>query len=70
MTSMSYETLAELAVINAAKMDSVYRSMFFDKTRDKFIKELEYLKDETMYKILWALFKADKITAQAHDLTW
>jgi len=63
MTSFSYETLAELAVLHASKQDKIYRDLFFEKVRDKFIKDLQYLKDETAYKILWAMFKAEQVTA-------
>lgn len=63
MTSFTFETLAELAVIHAAKQDKTYRNLFFEKVRDRFVKELQYLKDETAYKILWAMFKADQLTA-------
>jgi hypothetical protein len=44
--------------------------LFFEKVRDRFIKELQYLKDETAYKILWAMFKAEQITAHSNDFTW
>lgn len=62
ITNLTYETLAELAVIHAVKQDKIYRDLFFSKTRDRFIKELEYLKDETAYKIVWSLFKSEQIT--------
>ena len=56
---MSFEVLAELAVIFAAKQDSTYIKIYFDKVRDKFLMNFEFLKDETIYKFLWALFKAE-----------
>jgi hypothetical protein len=39
-------------------------------TRDKFLKELKYLKDETTYKILWALLKSGQITVKNDDFAW
>jgi len=55
---MTYETTSELAVIYASRMDDTYKNLFFEKTAEKFLKELRYLKDETMYKIVWAMVKA------------
>ena len=60
--TFSYEILSELAVVYALKMDDTYRKMFFSKLRMRFIKEIEFLNDETLYKILWAFFKAKAIT--------
>lgn len=59
MSNLTYEVTAELAVVYAVKMDHTYKQMFFANTRDKFIKELKYLKEATLYKILWALLKAE-----------
>jgi hypothetical protein len=59
MSNLTYEVTAELAVVYAVKMDNTYKQMFFAHTRDKFIKELKYLKEATLYKILWALLKAE-----------
>ena len=66
----SYEVLAEIAVIYASKMDVTYKKMFFDKMRLKFLKELEYLKDETLYKILWSFFKANAMTINRKNKDW
>ena len=64
---MSYEILSELAVVYALKMDPTYKKLFFTKLRLKFLKELEYLKDETLYKILWAFFKAEALTINSKN---
>lgn len=58
LPTMTYETTSELAVIYASRMDVTYKNLFFEKTGEKFLKELRYLKDETMYKIVWAMVKA------------
>ena len=58
----TYEILSELAVVYALKMDETYKNMFFSKLRMRFIKEIEFLNDETLYKILWAFFKGKAIT--------
>ena len=60
--TFSYEILSELAVVYAMKMDETYKRMFFSKLRMRFLKEIEFLNDETLYKILWAFFKAKAIT--------
>jgi hypothetical protein len=59
ISSISYEITAELAVIYASKMNKTYKNLFFTKMRNKFLKELKYLKEETLYKILWSLLKAE-----------
>lgn len=61
LSQLTYEVLAELAVIYATKMDKTYKSLFFEKTKEKFYKELKYLKEETLYKILWACVKAEEL---------
>lgn len=58
MHHLTYETTSELAVIFAVKMDENYKKQFFAKMIDKFCKELRYLKDETLYKIVWSLVKS------------
>ena len=59
MHHFNYNTLAELCVIFATKMDKHYQKLFFERTfKEKFIKELKYLDSETFYKILWSLIKA------------
>ena len=55
--------MSELAVIYASKMDPKYRDVFFKRNfKDKFLKELRYLDQETFYKVLWSLVKAEAIT--------
>ena len=51
-------------------MDETYKGLFFKNTKEKFIKELRYLKDETMYKIIWALIKSETMTVSAESLEW
>ena len=66
----TYEILSELAVVYALKMDETYKNMFFSKLRMRFIKEIEFLNDETLYKILWAFFKGKAITIQTSNPEW
>lgn len=67
---MTYEVLAELAVVYATKMDKTYKEMFFQKTKEKFFKELKYLKEETLYKILWACVKSGELTVSENSSEW
>lgn len=62
--------LADLAVLYATKMDNTYRKLFFEITRDKFIKEIKYLKDETTYKILWSFLKSNELTIDDKSQDW
>ena len=61
LPKFTFEVMSELAVIYASKMDETYKKMFFGKTKDKFMRELGHLKDETLYKIVWSLVKARTI---------
>ena len=61
MNSMNYETLAELAVVYATKMDKTYQGLFFNLMKNKFMNDLQYLKDETLYKILWAVISSGEM---------
>ena len=70
LSQMTYEVLAELAVIYATKMDKTYKGLFFEKTKEKFFKELKYLKEETLYKILWACVKAGELTISENSSEW
>lgn len=61
-SSFSYPILSELAVIYASKMDANYCDLFFNRYfKEKFLKELKYLDQETFYKVLWALVKSKSI---------
>ena len=70
VSSMTYETTSELAVLYAMKMDETYKRMFFSKMQDKFLKELRFLKDETLYKIVWALVKSNSVSVSATSAGW
>ena len=67
---MTYETTSELAVIYAMKMDETYKGLFFSKMTDKFLKELRYLKDETLYKIVWAMVKSRTVVIASNSVRW
>ena len=68
--TLTYEVTAELAVIYALKMDDTYKGMFFKRMQDKFMKEMRYLKDETLYKIVWAMVKSESVTIAANSVEW
>ena len=51
-------------------MDDTYKGMFFKKMQDKFMKEMRYLKDETLYKIVWAMIKSESVTIAANSVEW
>ena len=38
--------------------------------QDKFMKEMRYLKDETLYKIVWAMVKSESVTIAANSVEW
>lgn len=67
---LSYETHAELAVLYSTKCDETYRASYFRKVKDRFIKELKHLKGDTMYKIIWALMRADQLEINKDNFEW
>jgi hypothetical protein len=70
LNELTYEVLAELSIIYATKIDQVYKGLFFDKTKSKFLKELKYLKEETLYKILWSLVKSEELKIKDNSIEW
>lgn len=70
MNELTYEVLAELSIIYATKIDQVYKGLFFEKTKSKFLKELKYLKEETLYKILWSLVKSEELKIKDNSIEW
>ena len=59
-----------MAVLFAGKMDPRYRDMYFDKFLDKFIRDLPYLDENLLYKILWAFIKAERLVIKEDAFEW
>jgi len=70
VNQFTYDELADLSVVFATKMDPSFGSKFFKLFRDKFMKELQFLKDETMYKIVWSYVKAGALTVNEDNYEW
>jgi hypothetical protein len=70
LNNFSYEVIAELAVVFALKMDETNKNLFFKMSRQKFLKELKYLKEETLYKIVWSLLKAEQLKITEDSPEW
>ena len=70
VNTLTFEVTAELAVIYAMKMDETYKGLFFKKMQDKFMKEIRYLKDETMYKIVWSMVKSQSVNIASNSDYW
>ena len=68
--SFKYDVIAELAVIYATKMDDNYKQLFFKYFKEKFFKDLQYLDNENLYKIVWALVKSKQITVNDEGQEW
>jgi hypothetical protein len=66
----TYEILAELSIIYATQMDPKYQNMFFEKFMNKFLKDISFLKEETLYKILWSFVKAGRLTVKDDVYEW
>lgn len=45
-------------------MDDKYKKMFFDALIDKFVSDLPFLNEETLYKILWSMIKAERLVVK------
>jgi uncharacterized protein YjaZ len=69
-SQLSYEIHAEIAVLYATKCDETYRTMYFQKVRERFLKELKHLKGETMYKIIWSLMRSKQLTISKENYEW
>lgn len=65
-----YEVIAELAILYATEMDETYKEQFFSKFLNKFSVDVPFLKEETMYKILWSFIKAGRLTVQEDLYEW
>ena len=68
--SIHYVLHAELAVLFASKMDVTYRKLYFKHLKPKFLKELKHLDEETLYKIVWSLIKAEQLDMTDSDPQW
>ena len=68
--SIHYVLHAELAVLFASRLDETYRKMYFKQLKPKFLRELKHLDDETLYKIIWSLIKADELEMTDADPQW
>ena len=66
----TYEVLAELAIIYATEMDDTYKEQFFSKFMSKFSKEIQYLQEDTLYKILWSFIKAGRLIVKEDVYEW
>ena len=51
-------------------MDPKYQNMFFEKFMNKFLKDISFLKEETLYKILWSFVKAGRLTVKDDVYEW
>jgi hypothetical protein len=69
-TEFDYDVRADLAVLFATKMDDKYRDQFFDKFLDSYLKDMKYLDQDTLYKILWAFIKADRLKVNKDIYEW
>lgn len=65
-----YSVRSDLAVLFATKMDKNHRDQFFDKFLDSYLKDMKYLDEATLYKILWAFIKADRLKVKADVYEW
>ena len=62
--------MAELAIIYSTQMDDKYQQLFFDKFLDKFLGDINFLKEETLYKILWSFIKANRLVVREDAFEW
>lgn len=51
-------------------MDTTYQTKFFEKFMNKFLKDIQFLKEETLYKILWSFIKAGRLTVKEDVYEW
>ena len=51
-------------------MDEKYRGLFFDKLMHKFVNDIKYLEEETIYKILWSFLRAERLHVREDSYEW
>ena len=51
-------------------MDPKYRAEYFNNFLQKFQNDIEYLKEETLYKILWSFIKAERLVVREDAYDW
>ena len=66
----SYEVIAELAIVFATRIDDKHRKHFFDRFIDKFMQDLSYLKEDTLYKLVWAMIKGGRLVEPGDAFYW
>jgi len=66
----TYEVIADLAMEFATNMDQKHTQHFFDKFMDKFMRDIPHLKEDTLYKLLWACIKAGRLTTEGDWYKW
>ena len=66
----TYDLMAEIAVIFATKMDVKYRKEYFNNFLTKFQNDIDILKEETLYKILWSFIKAERLVIREDAYDW
>lgn len=62
--------MADLAVIYATKMDDKYQEVFFDKYMTHFVQNIKFLKEETLYQMLWSFIKANRLVVREDQYEW
>lgn len=66
----TFEIMADLSVIYATKMDGKYQELFFSKYMHHFVRNIQFLKEETLYKMLWSFVKADRLVVREDAYEW
>lgn len=66
----TFEIMADLSVIYASKMDAKYQELFFSKYMQHFVRNIQFLKEETLYQILWSFIKADRLIVREDAYEW
>ncbi len=50
-------------------MDNNYKTLFFKTFSTKFMKDLEHLDQETLYKVLWSLVRSGFLKVKNENLS-
>ena len=54
----------------ATEMDERYKDLYFDEFQDRFMNDMPYLEEETLYQLLWSFIKADRIAVNDNNYQW
>jgi len=51
-------------------MDPAFKDRFFERLMPKFLNDMQYLNEESLYKLLWSFVKAERLVVEQDAYQW